>query len=112
MTFFDSEVVRAEIVHINELQEKLYKNMFSFYQMNKQDKLDHVELIKTLLDKQKVLYTRLCLSDDPEAKRMKENITRSASMLGMPPDVDMNVIFSNMETLIEHMKEQVEEKET
>lgn len=112
MTFFDSEVVRAEIVHINELQEKLYKNMFSFYQMNKQDKLEHVDLIKNLLDKQKVLYTRLCLSDDPEAKRMKENIVRSASMLGMPPNVDMNVIFSNMEKLIEHMKEQVEEKET
>lgn len=112
MTFFDSEVVRAEIIYINELQEKLYKNMFTFYQMNKQDKLEHVDLIKTLLDKQKVLYTRLCLSDDPEAKKMKENITRSATMLGMPPDVDMNVIFSNMETLIEHMKEQVEEKET
>jgi len=112
MTFFDSEVVRAEIVHINELQEKLYKNMFSFYQMDKQDKLEHVDLIKNLLDKQKVLYTRLCLSDDPEAKRMKENIVRSASMLGMPPNVDMNVIFSNMEKLIEHMKEQVEEKET
>ena len=112
MTFFDSEVVRAEIVHINELKEKLYKNMFSFYQMDKQDKLEHVDLIKNLLDKQKVLYTRLCLSDDPEAKKMKENIVRSASMLGMPPNVDMNMIFSNMEKLIEHMKEQVEEKET
>lgn len=111
MTFFDSEVVRAEIVHINELQEKLYKNMFTFYQMNKQDKLDHVELIKNLLDKQKVLYTRLCLSDDPEAKKMKENITKSASMLGMPENVDMNIIFGNMEKLIEHMKEQVESKE-
>ena len=39
MTFFDSEVVRAEIVHINELQEKLYSKMFSFYTMDKQDKL-------------------------------------------------------------------------
>ena len=111
MSFFDSEVVRAEIVHINELQEKLYKNMFSFYQMNKDDKLDHVDLLKNLLEKQKVLYTRLSLSDDPEAKKMKENITRSAAMLGMSPDVDMNIIFSNMEKLIEHMKEQVVDKE-
>ena len=58
MTFFDSEVVRAEIVHINELQEKLYSKMFSFYSMNKQDKLDHVELLKTLIDKQKVWRER------------------------------------------------------
>ena len=108
MTFFDSEVLRAEIVHINELQEKLYSKMFSFYSMNKQDKLDHVELLKTLIDKQKVLYARLSLSDDPEAIKMKQHITKSAAMLGMSEDVDMNVIFSNMEKLIDHMKEQVE----
>jgi|TARA_B100000925_G_C22006798_1_gene474068 RNase P/RNase MRP subunit p30 len=110
MTFFDSDVVRAEIVHINELQEKLYNKMFSFYTMNKQDKLDHVELLKTLIDKQKVLYARLSLSDDPEAKKMKEHIAKSAVMLGMPPDMDMNLIFSNMEKLVEHMKDQVEKK--
>ena len=49
MTFFDSDVVRAEIVHINDLQEKLYKNMFSFYQMNKEDKLAHVDLLSQLI---------------------------------------------------------------
>lgn len=111
MSFFDSEFVRSEIVHINELQEKLYNNMFKFYQMDKADKLEHVDLLKNLLEKQKLLYTRLSLSDDPEAKKMKENITKSAAMMGMPPDLDMNIIFTNMEKLIEHMKEQVEKKE-
>ena len=42
---------------------------------------------------------------------MKANIVKSAAMLGMPESVDMNVIFSNMEKLVGHMKEQVEEKE-
>lgn len=111
MTFFDSDVVRAEIVHINDLQEKLYKNMFSFYQMNKEDKLAHVDLLAQLIDKQKVLYARLSLSDDPEAQKMKSNIAKSAAMLGMPENADMNMIFSNMEKLVGHMKEQVEEKE-
>ena len=110
MTFFDSDVVRAEIVHINDLQEKLYKNMFSFYQMNKEDKLAHVDLLSQLIDKQKVLYARLSLSDDPEAQKMKSNIVKSAAMLGMPENADMNMIFSNMEKLVGHMKEQVEEK--
>ena len=107
MTFFDSEVVRAEIVHINELQEQLYSKMFSFYTMDKQDKLDHVELLKNLIDKQKVLYARLSLSDDPEAKKMKDHISKSATMLGMPENVDMNTIFTNMEKLVGHMKEQI-----
>jgi|TARA_B100000035_G_scaffold223310_1_gene191851 hypothetical protein len=107
MTFFDSEVVRAEIVHINELQEQLYSKMFSFYTMDKQDKLEHVELLKNLIDKQKVLYARLSLSDDPEAKKMKDHISKSATMLGMPENVDMNTIFTNMEKLVGHMKEQI-----
>ncbi len=111
MTFFDSEMVRAEIVYINDLQEKLYKNMFNFYQMDKGDKLSHVELLTNLIDKQKVLYARLSLSDDPEAQKMKENIAKSAAMLGMPDNVDMNMVFSNMEKLVGYMKEQVEEKE-
>ena len=109
MTFFDSDVVRAEIVHINDLQEKLYKNMFSFYQMNKEDKLAHVDLLSQLIDKQKVLYARLSLSDDPEAQKMKSNIVKSAAMLGMPENADMNMIFNNMEKLVGHMKEQVED---
>ena len=81
--------------------------MFSFYTMDKQDKLEHVELLKNLIDKQKVLYARLSLSDDPEAKKMKDHISKSATMLGMPENVDMNTIFTNMEKLVGHMKEQI-----
>jgi Domain of unknown function (DUF1825) len=65
-------------------------------------------LLQKLLDKQKVLYTRLSLSDDPEAKQMKENISKSAEVMGLPPNLDMNIIFSNMQKLIEKMKEQID----
>ena len=75
--------------------------------MDKQDKFEHVELLKNLIDKQKVLYARLSLSDDPEAKKMKDHISKSATMLGMPENVDMNTIFTNMEKLVGHMKEQI-----
>jgi hypothetical protein len=40
--------------------------------MSREEKLSHVDMLEKLLDKQKVLYTRLSLSDDPEAKQMKE----------------------------------------
>lgn len=108
MSFFDSEVVRAEMAEITELQEELYNSVFKFYQMDHKGKIGHVELLQKLLDKQKILYTRLSLSDDPEAKKMKENISKSAQMMGLPPNVDMNVIFSNMQNLIEKMKEQID----
>lgn len=107
MSFFESEVVRAEMAQITELQEELYNSVFKFYQMDDNGKLDHVNLLQRLLDKQKILYTRLSLSDDPEAKKMKENISKSAAMMGLPPNVDMNVIFSNMQQLIEKMKDHI-----
>ena len=108
MSFFNSEVVRAEMTEISELQEEVYSNVFKFPGMSKEEKLQHVELLEKLLDKQKVLYTRLSLSDDPEAVEMKERITSSAVMMGLPPGVDMNVIFSNMTKMLEVMKAQID----
>jgi hypothetical protein len=108
MSFFNSEVVRAEMTEISELQEEVYQNVFKFPTMNKEEKLFHVAILERLLDKQKILYTRLSLSDDPEAVEMKERILQSASMMGLPPNVDMNVIFNNMTRMLEVMKEQID----
>jgi len=108
MSFFKSEVVRAEITEISEIQEEVYQSVFKFPTMLKEDKIKHVELLEKLLDKQKVLYTRLSLSDDPEAQEMKQRITQSASMMGLPPNVDMSIILSNMSRMLEVMKEQID----
>jgi hypothetical protein len=108
MSFFDSEVVRAEMTEISELQEEVYQNVFKFPTMSREEKLHHVGLLERLLDKQKVLYTRLSLSDDPEAVEMKERVMNSASMMGLPPNVDMNVIFNNMSAMLEVMKDQID----
>ena len=112
MSFFKSEVVRAEMTKINELQEEVYQNVFKFPTMTKEEKLYHVSVLEELLDKQKVLYTRLSLSDDPEAVEMKERITSSAQMMGLPPNVDMNVIFNNMTAMLEVMKKQIDKTGT
>jgi GTPase Era involved in 16S rRNA processing len=111
MSFFKSEVVRAEMAEISELQEDVYKNVFKFSTMSKEEKLNHVKILERLLEKQKVLYTRLSLSDDPEAVVMKERISESASMMGLPPNVDMNVIFNNMSRMLDIMKEQIDKTE-
>lgn len=107
--FFDSEVVRSEMVEISELQEELYGSIFKFPYMKKEEKIRHVNLLEKLLDKQKVLYTRLSLSDDPQAKEMKDKITESASLMGLDANIDMNIIFANMLKLLKNMKEKLEE---
>jgi hypothetical protein len=111
MSFFESEVVRAEMTEISELQEEIYHNVFSFFKMSKDDKIKHVDLLQKLLNKQQILYTRLSLSDDPEAKNMKKKIAESAAMMGLEKDVDMNVIFSNMSKLIDVMREQIDKND-
>ena len=108
MSFFDSEVVRAEMVEIGELQEDVYKNVFNFASMDKEEKLFHVGMLERLLDKQKILYTRLSLSDDAEAQEMKERILESAVMMGLPKGTDMNMVFNNMSKMLEVMKDQID----
>jgi len=108
MSFFDSDLVRAEMAEISELQEEIYGSVFKFSSMTREDKIHHVNLLEKLLNKQQILYTRMSLSDDPEAKEMKQRITESASLMGLPPNVDMNIIFGNMTKMLEVMKNQID----
>ena len=108
MSFFNSDVVRAEMAEISELQEEIYTNVFKFPSMPKADKQYHIEILERLIEKQQVLYTRLSLSDDPQAKKMKENIIQSAGDMGLPTNVDMSVIFNQMSTMVDTMKKQLD----
>ena len=108
MTFFQSDVVRAELAEIQELQEEVYGALFKFPSMPKEDKEYHVEVLERLIEKQKVLYTRLSLSDDPEAKKMKDQIHEGATTMGLPANIDMNLFFKNMTEMVDIMKQQID----
>ena len=110
MSFFDSEVVRAEMVEISELQEEVYSNVFKFPRMTKEDQVYHISILERLLDKQRVLYTRLSLSDDPEAKQMKKHVEESAKQMGLPTNVDMNILFANMNNMVSMMRQQIDKE--
>ena len=111
MSFFNSDIVRAEMAEISELQEEVYSNVMKFHYMNDEDKIYHVELLEKLIDKQKILYARLSLSDDPGAKQMKEDIRKSATIMGLPEDMDMSLIFGQMSQMVDLMKKQLDMKE-
>jgi len=105
MSFFDSEVVRAEMAEIAELQEEVYPNVFKFPSMNIEDQRYHVDLLDKLCEKQKVLYARLSLSDDPEAKQMKDNIQSGATQMGLPKNVDVQTLFKQMGEMVDLMRD-------
>ena len=106
--FFKSEVVRAEMAEIQELQEEVYENAFKFPNMPIEDQKYHVEVLERLIDKQRVMYTRLSLSEDPEAKQVKKQITSGAVDMGLPENADMNVIFNNMIQAVGMMRRHID----
>ena len=110
MSFFQSEVVRAEMAEIHELQEEVYSNVFKFLTMNNEDKAYHIDILEKLVDKQRVMYTRLSLSDAPEAKKMKEQIIESASMMGFPKNSDINKMWDDMNKMVKMMKQQIDKE--
>jgi len=100
--FFQSEIVREAIKEMEELQQKIIEDTFKAPIMTKEQKKDHVELMKTFLEKQKNLYFRVSLSDDPEALEMKKRIQDAAEILGFEGD-NINELFSEMEATLDRL---------
>jgi hypothetical protein len=70
--------------------------------MDREQKREHVELMRTFLEKQKNLYFRLSLSDDPEALEMKERIQDAAKFLGFDGN-NVNELFAEMENTLDRL---------
>ena len=100
--FFQSEIVRESIKEMEELQQQIIKDTFKAPIMSKEEKKEHVELMRTFLEKQKNLYFRLSLSDDPEALEMKERIQEAAEFLGFKGN-NVNELFSEMENTLQRL---------
>ena len=105
--FFDSEIVKKELTEINKLQEQIYSRAFAYPMMSRDDKVEHVDKLIKLLEKQKVMYTRLSLSDSPEAKKMQQTLQKSISSMGFPPGTDMQILFNSMNETIQTLKQNI-----
>ena len=106
--FFDSDIVKEGLDEINQLQSEIYGNAFKFGTMNREDKLEHIEKLTHLLEKQQLMYTRISLSKDPEAVALKEHLEQSVQLLGFPEGTDMSLLFSGMSTTIDNLKTQLD----
>ena len=53
--FFDSNIVREGLEDINALQMEIYGNAFKFGTMSREDKLEHIEKLTELLEKQRLM---------------------------------------------------------
>ena len=107
-SFFNSDIVQEELKEINTLQESIYTSVFAFSAMDRTEQLDHIEKMKNLLSLQQVMYTRLSLSDDPQAIQMKENLLKSIVTMGFPADTDVTLLFNSMQKTIEALEKNID----
>ena len=83
MNFFQSEVVQEELNRMQELYMEINKMGLLLSIEQKREQLDKM---MRLIELQQTMYMRVTLSDDPEAKKLVDQVKNAASMLGMPRD--------------------------
>jgi len=106
--FFESEIVQDELNEMNELQQEIYGKIMNIVNLSREDRTEHIEKLKILLEKQRIMYTRLSLSDDPMAIKMKEQLQQSVQLMGFPQGTDIQVLFDGMKQTIETLNQQVD----
>jgi hypothetical protein len=107
--FFDSEQVRESLFELDELQHKLFSELFEIPFSDSDKKKDLLETMKNFLEKQKVFIFRLSLSNDPEAIEMKNRILDSALLFGLEPGDNINTFFAKMEESIENLEKTLDD---
>ena len=95
MSFFQSEQVQENLNDIFSTYQKISALTSAVPHMNVEDRLDHIDACKGLIEKQKTFYFRLQLAskDDPEAADMKARITALTQAFGFK---DLNECMDQM----------------
>jgi hypothetical protein len=108
MSFFDSEIVRKEANEISFLQQDIMKRMARIPIMERDERIQFFDDMIDLIDRQKIFYSRLSLSDDPKAQELKEQFRQAAAILGMPSGhMNMMDIYEDFKKSMELVRQQV-----
>ena len=106
--FFESEIVREEMEDIHDIQQEIYGQLMNINDLPHEKKKEHILKLTELLDRQRVMYTRLSLSEDEEAKALKKQLEMSVVMMGFPEGTDISILFSGMQQTIEKLRQYVD----
>ena len=95
MSFFQSEQVQENLNDIFSTYQKISALTSAVPHMSVEDRLDHIDACKGLIEKQKTFYFRLQLASktDPEAADMKERISALTQAFGFK---DLNECMDQM----------------
>ena len=107
--FFKSAQVRAALAELAEIQDDLAHTMSSPRILSDDEKKDYVRKLKLFLEKQKLFFFRVSLSDDPEAVQVKDHILETAQMFGFKEMTGMNKFFQQLDDTIKKVEKDLDE---
>ena len=107
--FFRSAQVRAALAELAEIQDDLAHTMSSPRILSDDEKKDYVRQLKLFLEKQKLFFFRVSLSDDPEAVQVKEHILDTAQMFGFKEMTGMDKFFQKLDETIKKGEKDLDE---
>ena len=107
--FFSSDMVQNSIMELTMLQQQLASEMPYLSRMNYKQKVEHLSTLKTFLEKQKLFFFRISLSDDPNAKEMQERLMDAAKMFGVQSEINtMDAFFAKLDSTIEQLEASID----
>ena len=102
--FFDSEQVQDTLNDIEELQTIIQKGMMENNFVEFWQEEERLEDLEELFEKQQLMYVRMKLSDDPEAKAIVEKMRMSLKDMGMPQGMTVEQLFDQMKITITNLR--------
>ena len=69
---------------------------------------EQIDVMRSLIEKQKNFIFRLNLTDDPKALEMKEQIMESAQMLGMKDGENINDFFDKLGKTLDRLEQTID----
>ncbi len=108
---FSSEIVRKETERMHKLYLSVANRMYGFEKMSKEDKEKMFSDMELLIEKQKVLYTRVMLSEDDDSQMVKKNFRAAAKQMGIPANQMGPEIFDLAQKAVDSLRETFDKEE-
>ena len=106
MKFFQSEVVQKEL---NQMQDLYMEINRMGIMLNLKQKKEQLDKMMRLIELQQTMYMRVTLSEDPEAKKLVDQVKNAAAMLGMPKDEVGPQFYDKLKENVRNMMKELPE---
>ena len=107
--FFKSDQVQSTIAELTSLQQQLVTEMPYLPMMKPEQKKEHLRTLKSFLEKQKLFFFRISLSNDKHALEMKDRLMEATKMFGVNDEMNnMDAFFAKLDDTIKDLEESID----